>query len=72
MTRETYSTEGPQCPHCERQFTADEPHYFREDEYTEDECSACGGKFTVEVYHSTSWSCEAIEPASSETAGGER
>lgn len=67
MTQEdTYSHEGPQCPHCGRQYVADEPHYFDEMSYTEDTCDACGGKFTVRVYTSTSWTCEAVAPASVE------
>jgi DNA-directed RNA polymerase subunit RPC12/RpoP len=57
---ETYSTEGPICPHCKRQFTADEPHYYDETGYTEDECDNCGKKFSVRVYVSTSWTCEAV------------
>lgn len=60
---ETYSTEGPVCPHCQRQFTADEPHYYDEGGYTEDQCDQCGGKFKVEVYHSVSWTCEPMEAA---------
>lgn len=61
MVEDTYSHEGPQCPHCLRQFTADDRFYYDENNYTEDQCDECGGKFTVEVCHSTSWSCEAIE-----------
>jgi hypothetical protein len=60
-TRRTYSTEGPQCPYCGRQFTADEGHYFDDNRYTEDECDECGKKFTVEVNHRTSWACQPIE-----------
>jgi hypothetical protein len=60
MARETYSSEGPQCPYCDRQYTADEPHYYDETGYTEDECDSCGGKFTVCVHVSVAWSCEPI------------
>lgn len=54
----TYSTEGPQCPHCGRQFVADDPGYFDDMNYTEETCDACGGEFTVRVYTETSWTCD--------------
>lgn len=57
----TYSTEGPQCPYCERQYTADEPHYYDKMGFTQDVCDACGGAFSVQVYTSTSWTCEPME-----------
>jgi hypothetical protein len=60
MTETTYSEEGPQCPHCNRQYTADEPFYYDERTYTEETCDQCGGKFSVDVEHRTSWHCEAI------------
>lgn len=64
MTRlsktETFSTEGPQCPYCERQFTADESFYYDEGRYDQEECDNCGHKFKVNVCNSTTWSCEAI------------
>lgn len=65
---ETYSTEGPQCPGCHTQITADEPHYYDDMKYTEDQCDECGARFTVSVYTRTSWTCELI-PAPPE--GGE-
>jgi hypothetical protein len=71
---ETYSSEGPQCPHCGRQFTADEPHYYDEMNYTEDDCDECGKKFSVNVCMSIAWSCEAIEDDDANTPairGGE-
>lgn len=58
---ETYSDEGPQCPHCGAQFTADEPHYFDEWNYTEDTCGECGKRFKVELYTSTSWTCTKMD-----------
>jgi hypothetical protein len=63
MSAETYSTEGPKCPNpdCGFQFTTDEAHYFDEAEYTEDDCPECGETFDVEVYVSTSWTCERRE-----------
>lgn len=66
---ETYEHEGPKCPHCGRQYTADEPHYYDDSNYTEDECDQCGGKFTVRVDHWTTWSCTAIAPPP-QTDGG--
>jgi len=64
-----YSEEGPQCPHCGRQFIADDGCYYRT-EYTEDDCDQCGKKFSVEVCHTTSWVCDVIEP--DPVAAGER
>lgn len=57
---ETYSHEGPQCPYCGRQYTADDP-YFYGDNYTSEDCDECGKTFSVMVYTSTSWTCEQIE-----------
>jgi len=66
---ETYSHDGPQCPHCGRQFTADEPHYYDEMNYTRDECDECEKPFAVRVYTSVSWTCEPIEePAATKGA----
>ena len=48
-------TEGPVCPYCGRQFTADEAHYYDEEKYQADECDECGKTFGVEVVHTTSW-----------------
>src|SRR6185437_13304225 len=61
--KRTYSEEGPQCPHCGRQFTADDGAYYQ-NEYTEDDCDECGKKFSVEVCQTTSWSCDVIETPS--------
>ena len=60
MSDETYSTEGPKCPNpdCGFQFTVDEAHYYDEMNYTEQDCPDCGETFDVEVYTSTSWTCE--------------
>lgn len=62
MAEETYSDEGPQCPYCGRQYTADDPGYYRDD-YTEEDCDNCGKKFSVSVNHSVSWACEPIDGA---------
>lgn len=62
MADYTYSTEGPECPHCGRQYTADDPSYYSEN-YTEETCDGCGETFEVEVYHSTSWTCTKREAA---------
>jgi DNA-directed RNA polymerase subunit RPC12/RpoP len=58
MALKTYSTSGPRCPYCGFQYTPDEPHYFDESNYTEEDCSDCGRTFSVSVYTSTSWTCE--------------
>lgn len=59
----TYSHEGPECPYCGRKYTPDDPYYYDEAHYTRQECDDCGKVFAVEVYHSTSWTCDAIEPS---------
>lgn len=63
---ESYSHDGPECPRCAFTFTPDEPHYYDEARYTEDECQECGCKFTVSVAITTSWSCEEIVAAHGE------
>ena len=59
--KETYSDEGPRCPYCSRQYTADEPDYYDEQGYTEETCDECEKTFDVAVYISTSWTCTARE-----------
>ena len=61
MSDATYSTEGPKCPHCGSQFTADESFFYDETGYTEDECPDCGKKFSVSVCIETSWTCAPIK-----------
>jgi len=58
---DTYEHEGPKCPYCGFQFTADDPVYYDEMNYTEETCSECEQTFNVEVYISTSWSCSVKE-----------
>ena len=53
--KEAYSTEGPICPYCGRQYTADEVGYYDEMNYTSETCDECGNEFSVSVYTSTSW-----------------
>jgi hypothetical protein len=60
-TDETYSHEGPQCPHCGRQYTADDPWYYDEDKCTEDTCDECGKPFSISVHTSVSWTCEPVK-----------
>lgn len=62
MADYTYSTEGPECPHCHRAFTADEAFYYDEMRYTEQQCDECGKTFKVSVFVQTSWTCEPISP----------
>mgnify|MGYP000028186912 CR=1 FL=1 len=52
---EYYSYEGPICPNCKTQFTADDPYFYDESGYTEDTCQYCGVTFKVEVSISTTW-----------------
>lgn len=61
MSEETYSSEGPECPYCHRQYTADEPHYFNETNYTRETCDECGKTFRVQVHTTVSWLCEPID-----------
>lgn len=55
--RETFGTEGPKCPCCERQYTADEAGYYDEWAYTEETCDRCGATFDVRVSTTTTWEC---------------
>jgi hypothetical protein len=61
ICEETYSREGPQCPYCGNQYTADEPGYYDEMRYTEETCFACEKTFDVEVSILTSWTCTSRE-----------
>jgi rRNA maturation protein Nop10 len=72
---DTYEHEGPKCPYCGRQYTADDPAYFDEMNYTEEDCDSCGKTFDVAVYHTVSWTCsarvEATTPTPETTSDGE-
>ena len=59
---ETYSHDGPECPHCGFTSTPDEAIYYDENRYNEDTCPECDQKFSVEVHHSVSWTCKAAKP----------
>ena len=50
-----YSDEGPTCPTCGRQYTADSDDLFR-DTYAM-ECDSCGSSYTVVTEISTMWIC---------------
>lgn len=56
MPEETYSTDGPICPHCGDKFTPDAPGYYDESGF-EITCS-CGETFDCQPYTSTSWTCK--------------
>lgn len=62
----TYETEGPKCPYCGRQYTADEACYFDEQNYTEETCDDCGLTFDVDVYTSTTWTSSPRAPSAGE------
>jgi hypothetical protein len=64
--KETFSSEGPQCPYCECQITADESFYY-DSSYDEEECPHCGKTFKVMVNTETTWDCHKGEPTESET-----
>lgn len=57
MSDETYSSHGPECPYCGHEIYPEDPIFYNENDYTEDDCPKCGETFAVEVYHSTSWTC---------------
>jgi len=59
--RSTCETEGPKCPYCGRQYTADDPAYYDEINYTEETCDECDKTFDVMVYTSTMWTCNVKE-----------
>lgn len=59
--REAISTEGPQCPYCGCQYTADDSVYFDEMNYTSEDCQDCGETFSVEVYTETTWTTKTRE-----------
>lgn len=61
MTLESYSHEGPKCPHCEYTITADQPHFYDEQSYTKETCPMCAMTFAVRVEMTTAWACEEIE-----------
>jgi len=71
MTESTFSTEGPKCPHCGRQFTADDAAYYQP-AYVKDECDECGKTFSVDVHYEVSWRCEAIETEDAQSTAGSR
>lgn len=56
-------SEGPQCPYCQRQYTADEAYYFDENAYTQETCDECGKTFSVQVHTTTDWICEPMPDA---------
>lgn len=73
MSKDTYEFEGPKCPYCGRQYTADDPAYFDEMNYTEEDCDGCGKTFDVQVHTSTAWACSPREEqvdAHPESGGG--
>ena len=65
LPEETYETgEGPSCPFCGTQWTADDPVYF--DEYGfEEACSECGNVIRIEPEISVSWTTKPIRWANS-------
>lgn len=64
---ETYSTNGPICPNCGREYTADESHYYDDNGFTIDCDGGCRKTFEVEVHTSTSWTSTPIDDATGST-----
>lgn len=62
---------GPECPKCHHVITADEPHYYSEDDYTEDTCPNCEAKFTVTLDRTVAWSTEIDDDADEPDPSGE-
>lgn len=62
MAEETYSTEGPECPHCghQHQPSEDPAHYYNESSDTST-CESCEKDFKMSVYVSHSWTCEPFD-----------
>lgn len=58
--RETFSEEGPLCPYCGRQYTADDS-WFYDERLVEMECDGCEKTFTVSVCTTTTWTCDVKE-----------
>ena len=70
MSVETYSHEGPTCPHCGHvQNPSDDPFYYDED-LTEVECGECEKTYSCSLYVSHSWTSNPLE--SSPDAEGKR
>ena len=70
-TDDTYSEEGPQCPNCGLQYTADDSSFYNEMSYTEETCDECGETFDVSVSTTTSWTCERRSRPACEPVEGE-
>lgn len=68
----TYEGEGPKCPYCGRQYTADEACYYDERNYTEETCDECGLTFDVEVCTFVNWRCtpRALHTSEEQSCGG--
>jgi transposase-like protein len=56
MRDDCVSNEGPQCPYCGAQATADEGHYYEMTEFT---CDDCGQTSDVLVDTTTTWATSA-------------
>ena len=67
---ETYSSIGPECPHCGREFVADESWWYEQNNFEDGlECDECGETFDVEVSIETTWTCRERPP---KAGAGER
>ena len=60
LPEKTYEDgEGPKCPFCGRQWTADDPIYYDEDGF-EDECDSCGNAVEIKPHLSVAWTTRPI------------
>jgi len=53
----TFSTNGPICPHCGKQYFADERRWFDESNLKDFKCDKCKNPMKVEVETETTWTC---------------
>ena len=61
LPEETYSDgEGPICPWCGQEWTADDALYYDEDGFEED-CSNCGKPIHIQPVITTAWITSPIE-----------
>lgn len=60
LPRYTYSDEeGPECPFCGAEWTADDPIYFDEKGF-EDDCPDCGNHIRIQPETWTAWRTTAV------------
>jgi hypothetical protein len=69
LPEETYETgEGPRCPFCGQQWTADDAIYFDEDGFDAD-CDECGNEIRVDPIISVAWKTKPVRWANTSVSG---